>query len=130
MTGVSLNIYGSSRRNKLALTGGHCASTARLVSNLKCGLRMGAGRSTKEEFVASVIIVSLVIVVFAVVSTVEFVDCPKCKNHEPEKYSCTHCNGDGKVTLLQYLIIVLTKGYSTIELREIDQSFPSAHEFV
>lgn len=73
---------------------------------------MGFGRSTKEEFVASVIVVSLVIAIFAVMSTVEFIDCPKCGNHEPEKYLCTNCGGDGKVTLLQYLAIVLTQGYS------------------
>lgn len=73
---------------------------------------MGVGRSTKEEFVSSVIVVSLVIVIFAVMSTVEFINCPKCENHDPEKYSCTHCGGDGKVTLLHYLVIVLTQGYS------------------
>lgn len=73
---------------------------------------MGVGRSARGEFVASVIIVSLVVIIFAVVSTVELVDCPKCKNHEPKKYSCTLCGEDGKVTLLRYLVVVLWKGYS------------------
>lgn len=91
---------------------------------------MGAGRSTKEEFVASVIVVSLVIVVFVVMSTAEIVNCPKCGNREPEKYSCTHCDGDGKVTLLQYLIIVLTQGYSIIELNRLISLLLSTHKLI
>jgi hypothetical protein len=77
---------------------------------------MGAGRSTKEELVASIIVVAFVIAVFAFMATVEMMHCPKCENHEPEKYSCTYCGEDGKVTLLQYLAIVLTQGYSMVKL--------------
>ncbi len=82
---------------------------------------MGVGRSTKEEIVVSVIMVSFVITIFVVMSTVEFVDCPRCKNRVPEKYSCTDCRGDGKVTLLQYLVIVLIQGYSIIELNNLSR---------
>lgn len=91
---------------------------------------LGMTRSTKEEFVTSVIAVSLTIAIFTIVLTVKFVDCPKCKNHEPEKYLCTYCGGDGKVTLLQYLIIVLTKGYSTIELKRMLSLFLSTQKVV
>jgi NADH:ubiquinone oxidoreductase subunit 6 (subunit J) len=80
---------------------------------------LGAGRSTKEEFVASIIVVAFVIAVFVFMATVEMMHCPKCENHESEKYSCTYCGGDGKVTLLQYLAIVLTQGYSIVELDRI-----------
>lgn len=63
----------------------------------------------KEELVVGVIAIVLIITVFVVISTAQFVDCPVCKNHEPEKFTCSACGRDGKVTLLQYLSIIFAR---------------------
>lgn len=71
---------------------------------------MGVG-GAREEIVVGVIAIVAIIAVFVVMATVEFVDCPVCKNVESERNLCDACGRDGKVTLLQYITIVITKGF-------------------
>ena len=52
------------------------------------------------------IVLSLIIVfgVFIFASTVEILDCPHCGNHPLYKHFCSYCAGDGRVTLIQYIM--------------------------
>lgn len=61
-------------------------------------------KSSSAGWVAVVLIAILLVGGFFVAATVEFVDCPKCHNNPVTKYFCTFCDGDGKVTILQYLL--------------------------
>jgi hypothetical protein len=54
--------------------------------------------------IALALVAIILVGFFIVAATVEFVDCPKCHNTPLLKYLCTKCGGDGKVTILQYLV--------------------------
>lgn len=76
----------------------------------KCGHRLvqqlpAVSRKGHEQQILGVIL-ALVIVfgVFIFASTVEIVDCPHCGNHPLYRNFCTYCGGDGRVTLIQYLM--------------------------
>lgn len=65
---------------------------------------MGEGKSSSATWIAVALIAIILVAGFVVAATVQFVDCPKCHNNPILKYLCTKCGGDGKVTILQYLV--------------------------
>ena len=61
-------------------------------------------KSSSAVWIAVALIAIILVVGFIFAATVEFIDCPKCHNNPLLKYLCTKCGGDGKVTILQYLV--------------------------
>lgn len=59
----------------------------------------GSARVIALAFIAIIIFAG-----FVVAATVEFVDCPGCENNLMPQFWCTKCGGDGKITILQYLV--------------------------
>lgn len=59
----------------------------------------GSARAIALAFIAIIFFAG-----FAAAATVEFLDCPSCNNNPILKIFCTKCGGDGKVTILQYIV--------------------------
>jgi len=60
--------------------------------------------SGSARAIALALIAMIFLAGFIVAATVEFIDCPGCINNLILKFLCTKCGGDGKVTILQYLV--------------------------
>ena len=65
---------------------------------------MQKNMSGSTRAIALALIAMIFFAGFIVAATVEFVDCPGCNNNPILKIFCTKCEGDGKVTIFQYLV--------------------------
>jgi len=63
---------------------------------------MKRGKKAVSTGEAIVIVFIVVIVIF--VFFVDFITCPVCRNIPLIKHACPICGGDGKITLLQYIL--------------------------
>ena len=71
--------------------------------------------SEKKGIGAGTAIVIVVIIgLIFVVAFVDLITCPTCRGIPGVQYLCPRCGGDGKITVLQYILLMIQEQSVTI----------------
>jgi hypothetical protein len=65
-------------------------------------LRKRRGSASK-----TIIVLLILVIIGYIVVTVDFINCPVCKDVLLLRNLCRYCNYDGKVTILEYLLYLI-----------------------